>query len=219
MKPGITGLWQVRARRDPDFDRWVEADLEYIDRWSLWLDLKILVRTIPAALGGPMTSRTRAHHRHHRPGRLVPRRAAARQGLRGPRPDPPLELVLDRRIDHLYHDPHERASALFLHYADLTDSSSLIGHLHRDQARRGLQPRRPEPREGQLRDARVHRRHGGMGTLRLLEAIRTADWPIRFYQAGSQRDVRRRSPRRRRRRRRRSTRAARTRSRRSSRTG
>ena len=52
MKPGITGLWQVRGRRAPDFDTWVEADLEYIDRWSLWLDVQILFRTIPAALEG-----------------------------------------------------------------------------------------------------------------------------------------------------------------------
>jgi exopolysaccharide biosynthesis polyprenyl glycosylphosphotransferase len=52
MKPGMTGLWQVRGRRDPDFDRWVAADLEYIDRWSLWLDIIILMRTIPAALNG-----------------------------------------------------------------------------------------------------------------------------------------------------------------------
>lgn len=52
MKPGITGLWQVRGRRDPDFDLWVSADLEYIDHWSLWLDLQILARTIPAALEG-----------------------------------------------------------------------------------------------------------------------------------------------------------------------
>jgi exopolysaccharide biosynthesis polyprenyl glycosylphosphotransferase len=52
MKPGMTGLWQVRARREPEFDRWVTADLEYIDRWSLWLDVKILARTIPAALEG-----------------------------------------------------------------------------------------------------------------------------------------------------------------------
>ncbi len=52
MKPGMTGLWQVRARRDPEFDHWVEADLEYIDRWSLWLDVQILFRTIPAALEG-----------------------------------------------------------------------------------------------------------------------------------------------------------------------
>ena len=52
MKPGITGLWQVEARRDEDFDRWVELDLDYIDRWSVWLDLKIMVRTIPAMLQG-----------------------------------------------------------------------------------------------------------------------------------------------------------------------
>ena len=50
MKPGITGLWQVEARRDGDFDRWVEKDLEYIDRWSPLLDLQIMVRTIPAML-------------------------------------------------------------------------------------------------------------------------------------------------------------------------
>jgi lipopolysaccharide/colanic/teichoic acid biosynthesis glycosyltransferase len=47
----MTGLWQVTARREPDFDRWVEADLEYIDRWSIWLDLRIILRTIPAVLG------------------------------------------------------------------------------------------------------------------------------------------------------------------------
>lgn len=52
MKPGITGLWQVSARREEDFDRWVELDLAYIDRWSLWLDVKIMARTIPAMLQG-----------------------------------------------------------------------------------------------------------------------------------------------------------------------
>jgi exopolysaccharide biosynthesis polyprenyl glycosylphosphotransferase len=52
MKPGITGLWQVEARRDSDFNRWVELDLAYIDRWSIWLDLKIMIRTIPAMLQG-----------------------------------------------------------------------------------------------------------------------------------------------------------------------
>ncbi|TAM69732.1 MAG: sugar transferase, partial [Chloroflexota bacterium] len=52
MKPGITGLWQVSARGEPEFDRWVSLDLDYIDRWSLWLDLKIMARTIPAMLGG-----------------------------------------------------------------------------------------------------------------------------------------------------------------------
>jgi exopolysaccharide biosynthesis polyprenyl glycosylphosphotransferase len=50
MKPGMTGLWQVRARSEQDFDRWVETDLEYIDSWSLWLDLRIMLRTIPAVL-------------------------------------------------------------------------------------------------------------------------------------------------------------------------
>jgi exopolysaccharide biosynthesis polyprenyl glycosylphosphotransferase len=50
MKPGMTGLWQVTARNNPDFDRWVERDLEYIDRWSLWLDLTILARTLPALM-------------------------------------------------------------------------------------------------------------------------------------------------------------------------
>jgi lipopolysaccharide/colanic/teichoic acid biosynthesis glycosyltransferase len=52
MKPGITGLWQVQARNDADFDRWVALDLAYIDRWSIWLDLKIMIRTIPAMLNG-----------------------------------------------------------------------------------------------------------------------------------------------------------------------
>jgi lipopolysaccharide/colanic/teichoic acid biosynthesis glycosyltransferase len=50
MKPGVTGLWQIRGRLEPNFDRWVEADLEYIDRWSLWLDLKILAATIPSVM-------------------------------------------------------------------------------------------------------------------------------------------------------------------------
>jgi exopolysaccharide biosynthesis polyprenyl glycosylphosphotransferase len=51
MRPGITGLWQVEARHEPEFDRWVERDLAYIDRWSPLLDLKILLRTIPAVMG------------------------------------------------------------------------------------------------------------------------------------------------------------------------
>ena len=52
MKPGITGLWQVSSRRSDDFDDRAQLDLTYIDRWSLWLDLTILARTIPAALEG-----------------------------------------------------------------------------------------------------------------------------------------------------------------------
>jgi lipopolysaccharide/colanic/teichoic acid biosynthesis glycosyltransferase len=50
VKPGITGLWQVTARADHSFDRWVELDLEYIDNWSFGLDLRLLIRTIPAVL-------------------------------------------------------------------------------------------------------------------------------------------------------------------------
>jgi exopolysaccharide biosynthesis polyprenyl glycosylphosphotransferase len=52
MKPGITGLWQVTARGSDDFDGRAELDLSYIDRWSLWLDFKIMARTLPAAFEG-----------------------------------------------------------------------------------------------------------------------------------------------------------------------
>ena len=53
MRPGITGLWQVQGRnRVTRFADWMKMDLEYVDRWSLGLDLKILVRTSPAVLGG-----------------------------------------------------------------------------------------------------------------------------------------------------------------------
>ncbi len=52
MKPGMTGLWQVSARRDDSFENRAMLDLSYIDRWSLWLDFTILLRTIPAALDG-----------------------------------------------------------------------------------------------------------------------------------------------------------------------
>jgi len=52
MKPGVTGLWQVTARAHPDFDEWVRLDLEYIERWSLALDLSILLETPRAVLRG-----------------------------------------------------------------------------------------------------------------------------------------------------------------------
>jgi exopolysaccharide biosynthesis polyprenyl glycosylphosphotransferase len=52
MKPGLTCLWQVSGRSEVDFATWMAMDLAYIDHWSLWLDLKILLRTIPAVLGG-----------------------------------------------------------------------------------------------------------------------------------------------------------------------
>jgi exopolysaccharide biosynthesis polyprenyl glycosylphosphotransferase len=48
--PGITGLWQVTARKDPSFERNMQLDLQYIERWSFWLDLKILAKTLPAVL-------------------------------------------------------------------------------------------------------------------------------------------------------------------------
>ena len=52
VKPGITGLWQIIGRRDPDFDRAMEVDREYVDRWSLWLDLKILMKTVSVIFQG-----------------------------------------------------------------------------------------------------------------------------------------------------------------------
>jgi lipopolysaccharide/colanic/teichoic acid biosynthesis glycosyltransferase len=50
--PGMTGLWQVSGRADLPVERWVPLDLQYVDRWSLWLDLVLLARTVPAVLGG-----------------------------------------------------------------------------------------------------------------------------------------------------------------------
>ena len=53
MRPGITCLWQVNGRNKiTDFSQWAKLDLEYIDNWSLWLDLKILLKTIPVVLFG-----------------------------------------------------------------------------------------------------------------------------------------------------------------------
>lgn len=53
VKPGLTCLWQVSGRSSiSSFDEWVRLDLAYIDNWSLWLDFKILIRTIPAVLSG-----------------------------------------------------------------------------------------------------------------------------------------------------------------------
>jgi exopolysaccharide biosynthesis polyprenyl glycosylphosphotransferase len=50
MRPGLTGLWQIRGRSNITFDERILMDLYYIESWSIWLDLKILVRTIPALL-------------------------------------------------------------------------------------------------------------------------------------------------------------------------
>ena len=89
------------------------------------------------------------------------------------------------RIEHLYQDPHHRGRPLFLYYADLSDASSLINTLNR-----------VKPDEVYNLGAQSHvavsfempeftADSAGMGTLRLLEAVRHADWPVRFYQAGS----------------------------------
>jgi GDPmannose 4,6-dehydratase len=89
------------------------------------------------------------------------------------------------RIDHLYRDPHNRDVPLYLYYGDLSDSSSLINNLNRIK-----------PDEVYNLGAQSHVKvsfempeftadTAGMGSLRLLEAVRHADWPIRFYQAGS----------------------------------
>jgi exopolysaccharide biosynthesis polyprenyl glycosylphosphotransferase len=50
VKPGITCLWQVNGRNNIDFQNWMKLDLEYIDNWSLWLDIKILAKTLPAVI-------------------------------------------------------------------------------------------------------------------------------------------------------------------------
>jgi exopolysaccharide biosynthesis polyprenyl glycosylphosphotransferase len=50
--PGITGLWQVEARRDPSFESYIKLDSKYVNNWSIWLDLKILLRTVTAVITG-----------------------------------------------------------------------------------------------------------------------------------------------------------------------
>jgi exopolysaccharide biosynthesis polyprenyl glycosylphosphotransferase len=52
VKPGLTCLWQVNGRSEMDFDHWVRLDLDYIDNWSLGLDMRILFKTVPVVLWG-----------------------------------------------------------------------------------------------------------------------------------------------------------------------
>jgi lipopolysaccharide/colanic/teichoic acid biosynthesis glycosyltransferase len=53
VRPGITCFWQINGRSEiSDFDEWARLDLTYIERWSLWTDLKILLKTVPAVLRG-----------------------------------------------------------------------------------------------------------------------------------------------------------------------
>jgi len=50
IRPGITGLWQVSGRNRLSFDQMVRLDIAYIEQWSLWLDVKIMVKTVPVLL-------------------------------------------------------------------------------------------------------------------------------------------------------------------------
>jgi lipopolysaccharide/colanic/teichoic acid biosynthesis glycosyltransferase len=52
VRPGMTCIWQVSGRSDIDFESWVEMDLQYIREWTLGLDLRLLIRTIPAVVSG-----------------------------------------------------------------------------------------------------------------------------------------------------------------------
>jgi exopolysaccharide biosynthesis polyprenyl glycosylphosphotransferase len=52
VTPGLTGLWQVQARHDPSFAKYIELDTAYVENWSLWMDLKILIRTADVVLRG-----------------------------------------------------------------------------------------------------------------------------------------------------------------------
>ena len=52
MRPGLTCLWAIEGRDTIEFDTWMKLDLEYIDNWSLWLDLKIIFQTIPKVAAG-----------------------------------------------------------------------------------------------------------------------------------------------------------------------
>jgi exopolysaccharide biosynthesis polyprenyl glycosylphosphotransferase len=55
VRPGITCLWQINGRHEVTFEEWMRLDMEYIDRWSLWLDVKVLAQTVPALIRRPGT--------------------------------------------------------------------------------------------------------------------------------------------------------------------
>ena len=50
--PGLTGLWQVSGRNNVSYETWMKYDLQYVDKWSLWLDAVLLLRTVPVVLSG-----------------------------------------------------------------------------------------------------------------------------------------------------------------------
>ena len=124
-------------------------------------------------------------HRHNGAGRVVSGRAAAEQGLRVHGLVRRSSSFNTDRIDHLYRDPHERGVQLFMHFGDLTESSRLVKLVYEIQ-----------PDEVYHLGAQSHVRVSfdtpeytsdavGMGTVRLLEAIRETGVETRFYQASS----------------------------------
>ena len=52
VRPGITCLWQINGRNNVSFQEWMQLDMQYIDQWSIWLDFKIILKTIPAVFRG-----------------------------------------------------------------------------------------------------------------------------------------------------------------------
>jgi len=52
VKPGMTCLWQINGRNNVDFKDWMNLDLLYIDNWSLWLDIRILLKTLLVVIKG-----------------------------------------------------------------------------------------------------------------------------------------------------------------------
>ena len=131
-----------------------------------------------------MSAHARAHHRHHRPGRLLPRRPAAREGLRGPRHGPPL-LDGEVRAHRAHPRPHHAAPGR-------PARPALAGRRAARRAPgRDLQPRRDVVRRGVLdpadADGRVHRRRASRACSR--RCARSCP-EARFYQASLERDVR-----------------------------
>jgi lipopolysaccharide/colanic/teichoic acid biosynthesis glycosyltransferase len=52
VSPGITGLWQVEARMNPSFESYINLDTQYVDNWNMWLDFKILLKTVAVVVAG-----------------------------------------------------------------------------------------------------------------------------------------------------------------------
>jgi lipopolysaccharide/colanic/teichoic acid biosynthesis glycosyltransferase len=55
VPPGLTGLWQVQARQDASFEKYIALDTAYVENWSFWLDMKILWRTAEVVMRGTGT--------------------------------------------------------------------------------------------------------------------------------------------------------------------